>query len=218
MRVGGPYGRGQNAYAEIATPDVVMLCVPDVEIAGAAAQFPDSQLLAHCSGASGLEILGSHEGFSLHPLTAVTAAGAKFAGVGAAIDATGPEAHRLARTLAERLGMRPFRVAPADRGAYHAAASIAANFLITLEAAAERLAVTAGLDRELLVPLVRASVENWATLGPEGALTGPVSRGDRLTVERQRDAVVQRTPESLELFDAMVDATTVLANRPGSPA
>jgi predicted short-subunit dehydrogenase-like oxidoreductase (DUF2520 family) len=217
--VAGPYGRDQDPYAEIAFPDVVLLCVPDAEIAGAAAQFPDAQLLGHCSGASGLDLLGSHEGFSLHPLISVTAAGADFAGVGAAVDATSPEAERIAHELAEALGMRAFGLAGADRGAYHAAASIASNFLITLEAAAERLAATTGLDRELLVPLVRASVENWAALGPERALTGPVARGDRDTVARQRAAVVERTPELLALFDAMVDATAMLAaDATGLPA
>jgi predicted short-subunit dehydrogenase-like oxidoreductase (DUF2520 family) len=103
--------------------------------------------------------------------------------------------------------MAPFQVDRADRAAYHAAASMASNFLVTLEAAAERLAATTGLTRELLVPLVRASVENWAALGPERALTGPVARGDTGTVERQRAAVAERTPELLALFDAMVIAT-----------
>ena len=81
--------------------------------------------------------------------------------MGAALDATGPRALELARRLAETLGMRPFALDAADRSAYHAAASIASNFLITLEAAAERLAATAGLERDLLVPLVRQTVQNW---------------------------------------------------------
>ena len=85
--------------------------------------------------------------------------------------------------------MRPVEVAEADRAAYHAAASIASNFLVTLEAAAERIAAAVGLEREQLVPLVRATVENWARLGPERALTGPVARGDEATVARQRAAV-----------------------------
>src|SRR5438270_836831 len=79
--------------------------------------------------------------------------------------------------------------------AHHAAASIASNFLITLEGAAERLAATAGVERTLLVPLVQATVSNWAALGAEQALTGPVARGDRGTVEAQRAAVAERTPE-----------------------
>ena len=66
----------------------------------------------------------------------------------------------------ERLEMEPFTLDDDDRAAYHAAASIASNFLITLEAAAERLASDAGVPRSALVPLVRATVENWAALGP----------------------------------------------------
>jgi predicted short-subunit dehydrogenase-like oxidoreductase (DUF2520 family) len=120
-------------------------------------------------------------------------------------------AEALAIALARRLGMRPFTLADADRPAYHAAASIASNFLITLEAAAERML---GHDRELLVPLVRATVESWASLGAERALTGPIARGDEATVQRQRDAVEDRAPQLLELFDAMAAATRDLAAEP----
>src|SRR5690606_34421565 len=97
---------------------------------------------------------------------------------------------------------------------YHAAASIASNFLVTLQAAAERIAATAGVDRAALVPLVRATVDNWAALGPERALTGPLVRGDEATVARQRAAIAQRAPELTALFDALADATRALAGRP----
>jgi predicted short-subunit dehydrogenase-like oxidoreductase (DUF2520 family) len=59
---------------------------------------------------------------------------------------------------------------------------------------------------------VRATVENWASLGAQQALTGPVARGDHGTVARQRAAVAQRTPELLPTFDALVAATRELAS------
>jgi predicted short-subunit dehydrogenase-like oxidoreductase (DUF2520 family) len=107
--------------------------------------------------------------------------------------------------------MEPVRIADRDRATYHAAASIASNFLIALEAAAETLAASVGVERRLLVPLVRATVENWAALGPDQALTGPVVRGDEATVEAQRAAIASRAPELMELFDALVQTTRVLA-------
>ena len=107
--------------------------------------------------------------------------------------------------------MRAVEVAEHDRAAYHAAASIASNFLVTLEAAAERVAAAAGVEREQLVPLVRATVENWARLGPERALTGPVARGDELTIARQRAAVEDAAPDLVPLFDELVAATRALA-------
>jgi predicted short-subunit dehydrogenase-like oxidoreductase (DUF2520 family) len=206
--VDGPLGRG-----EAPSSPTVLLCVPDAEIAAAAAAVPPGPLVGHCSGATGLEPLAGHEAFALHPLMTVPAGAPPevFAGAGAAVDGSTPRALALATALAERLGMRPARVAPEDRAAYHAAASIASNFLVTLEAAAERVAATAGIDREQLAPLVRAAVENWAALGPERALTGPIARGDGATVARQREAVLERAPELAPLWDALADATRALA-------
>jgi predicted short-subunit dehydrogenase-like oxidoreductase (DUF2520 family) len=134
----------------------------------------------------------------------------EFAGAGAAVAGATPRALAIARGLAQRLGMRATTVADEDRAAYHAAASIASNFLTTLEGAAERLAATAGVERALLAPLVRASVENWARLGAERAMTGPIARGDEATIERQRAAIAERTPDLLPMFDALVDATRAL--------
>jgi predicted short-subunit dehydrogenase-like oxidoreductase (DUF2520 family) len=210
--VTGPHGRGFDG----ADADVVLVCVPDGEIAGAARAIAprDGLLVGHCSGATGLAVLAPHEAFGLHPLMTVAHGPASFAGAGAAIGGTTQRAAATARALAERLGMRPFAIADEDRAAYHAAAAIAANFLTTIEGAAERLAATAGVEREALVPLVRAAVENWAALGARDALTGPIVRGDEATVERQRAAIAERTPELVVLFDALVAATRELAAVP----
>jgi predicted short-subunit dehydrogenase-like oxidoreductase (DUF2520 family) len=205
--VDGPLGRG----ADGAGAEAVLLCVPDGEIASAAASITPGPLVGHCSGATGLGPLEPHEAFSLHPLMTVTTAGAAFAGAGAAIAGSTPRALELATELARAMDMVPVEIAEADRPAYHAAASIASNFLVTLEAAAERLGATVGLERDQLVPLVRATVENWARLGPERALTGPVARGDEATVARQRDAIAESAPELIDLFDALVSATRALA-------
>jgi predicted short-subunit dehydrogenase-like oxidoreductase (DUF2520 family) len=112
--------------------------------------------------------------------------------------------------LARRLGMRPFELEDSERAAYHAGAAMASNFLVTLQAAAERVA---GIDRELLVPLVRAAAENWARDG-HAALTGPIARGDEATVDRHREAIANRAPDLLELYDALAEATRDLAREP----
>jgi predicted short-subunit dehydrogenase-like oxidoreductase (DUF2520 family) len=205
----GPLGRGADA----AGASVVLLCVPDGQIAAAATAIPprDGLVVGHCSGATGLDVLAPHEALGLHPLMTVTPEGAAFAGAGCAVAGSTDNARRTARALAHSLGMRPFEVADADRAAYHAAAAIASNFLTTIEAAAERLAATAGVPREALVPLVRASVDNWAALGGERALTGPIARGDDATVERHRETIAARAPDLVPMFDALADATRALA-------
>jgi predicted short-subunit dehydrogenase-like oxidoreductase (DUF2520 family) len=214
----GPLRRGEMPSADAGA---VLLCVPDGQIEAAAAALParDGRLVGHTSAATTLAALTEHEAFSLHPLMTVTAQGATFAGATAAIAGATPRALATARALATTLGMRPVQIADADRAAYHAAACIASNFLVTLEGLAERLALTAGLERAPLVALVQASVANWAALGADLALTGPIARGDEATVARQRDAVAERLPGDLGLFDALADATRRLAatGAPGAP-
>jgi predicted short-subunit dehydrogenase-like oxidoreductase (DUF2520 family) len=203
IEVVGPLGRGADA----AGCDAALLCVPDREIARAAEAILPGVIVGHCSGATDLEPLAPHEAFSLHPLMTVSAYGADLRGVTAAIDAGTDRAMELARLIAQALEMNVVRVAPEDRVAYHAAACMASNFLVTLEAAAEGLGATAGVTREMLAPLVQATVANWVELGPQRAITGPVARGDEATVAAQREAVAERTPELLALFDVLTAAT-----------
>jgi predicted short-subunit dehydrogenase-like oxidoreductase (DUF2520 family) len=202
-----PLGRGSDG----AGAGIVLLAVPDAEIAAAAAAIPLGPLVGHCSGATTLAPLAPHEAFSLHPLMTVPAEGAAFAGARCAVAGSTARALATAHDLAARLGMVAVEIDDDDRAAYHAAASMASNFLVTLESAAEHLLATAGADRDVLVPLVRATVENWAAFGPERALTGPIARGDEATVQRQRAAVAERAPQLLPLFDALADATRELA-------
>src|SRR5687768_6004921 len=141
--VRGPLGRDES----VPNADVVLLCVPDREIASAAAVVPAGPLVGHVSASAPLDLLAPHERFSLHPLLSVVGAGAQFAGAYCAIDGSSETALDAARGIASVLGMRVKVVPREQRPLYHAAASVASNFLITLEGAAERLASAVGLER-----------------------------------------------------------------------
>lgn len=217
VAVDGPAGRG-----EVPTGcDAIVLCVPDGEIqAAAAAVAGAAPLVGHTSGATTLSALAPAQAaaFGLHPLQTFIGESSglrAFAGAGCAIAGSTAEALAFAAGLARALGMTPFEIDDEGRAAYHAAASVASNFVVTLQAAAERIAAGAGLEpqeaRQLLVPLLRRTVENLAQLGPEDALTGPVARGDDATVDAQRRAVAETAPELLDLFDELVQHTRALA-------
>lgn len=209
-RVSGPFGRG----ADGADADVVLLVVPDDAIAAAAAAVRGGRLVGHCSGATTLAPLEPHERFSLHPLLAIAGEQPAFAGAACAVAGSTSRALHVAEALADRLGMTSFFVSEDRRDVYHAAASVASNYLVTLEGAAARLVREIGVTREQLAPLVRSTVENWVRLGARAALTGPIVRGDEATVARQRTAVEREAPELLPLWDALADATRRLAAQP----
>ena len=215
--VHGPTVRGER----VEPADAVLLCVPDREIgvAGTAARSA-APFVGHTSGATPLAEAGVD--FGLHPLRAFvgTEDAASFDGVGCAVAGTSPEGLRVAEELALAVGGRPFEVRDEQRAGYHAAASIASNYLVTLQAAAETVAAASGLPegfRSHLVPLVRGTVENWAAHGPREALTGPIVRGDEATVQRQRAAVEASAPDLLPLFDELTDRTRSLVGTKGMP-
>ena len=212
--VRGPLGRGARCEGAA----VVLLCVPDREIGAAAAAVAPGCLVGHLSASAELALSAPHDRFVMHPLLSVVGAGATFAGATAAVEGSSGGALAVARALAARLGMHPREIPTNSRILYHAAASAASNYLVTVGGLAETLAAEVGLDRDALVPLVRSTVDNWSRLGARGALTGPIARGDVVTVARQRAAVAATAPRELALWDALVVATQRLAGRPAEPA
>ncbi|UWF77533.1 MULTISPECIES: DUF2520 domain-containing protein [Microbacterium] len=215
VEVHGPVGRGEP----VPPAEVVLLCVPDAAIPAVAARArPSARLLGHTSGAAPLDAVD----FGWHPLQTFTGGepAEAFHGIACAIDAHDDDGLAVARTLAVTLGAQPFVLPAHARAAYHAAASFASNFLVTIEDAAERMAGVAGIRpreaRAMLAPLVRRTVENWVAHGA-AALTGPIARGDEETVARQRTAVTE-LPELLPLFDALSIRTRAIAatRSPGS--
>jgi predicted short-subunit dehydrogenase-like oxidoreductase (DUF2520 family) len=111
-----------------------------------------------------------------------------------------PVAVRRGKRLAKALGMqgRSHRVKPA---LYHAAASLVANGSVAVVAAGEELLVRAGIPRRqarlLLGPLLATVADNVTTFGIPEALTGPVRRGDLVTIRAhlesaKTDPVVRR--------------------------
>lgn len=198
--------------------EVVLLCVPDGEIAAAAAAVaaasPSLRLIGHTSGATELDAVTAAgvAAFSLHPLQTIPDGDATLVGSPAAIAGSDPEPLAFARDLAEALGMRPFELPPGSRAAYHAAASIASNFLVALEESAAALLGDAGIEdaRALLAPLVLRSAANWAEAGA-GALTGAIARGDEATVGRHLDAIAATSPELEQLYLALAARTREIA-------
>jgi len=207
--VSGPLVRD----AVLPTCDVVLLCVPESSIAVASAAIPVGPVVGHCSASYPMDALAPHERFVAHPLLPITKEGADFRGAVCATDGSTPHAMQIAEQLAHTVGMRPVHVAADKRALYHAAAAMAANFITTLEDAAEQLAAPCGITRAELAPLVRAALENWIALGGQRALVGPVSRGETETVARQRAAVADTAPHLLPVWDALEQSTRMLAGR-----
>jgi predicted short-subunit dehydrogenase-like oxidoreductase (DUF2520 family) len=185
-------------------PQLIVLAVPDSVIPEVARRQAAGPWIAHVSGATPLAALDPHvRRFSLHPLQTFTVSRGPEQIDGAWAAATGEtvEAVQAAEWLAGVLGLRAFPLADARRAMYHAGASIASNFLVTIYRAAARAVQAADVPAEALVPLMTRTIENGFDL------TGPIARGDWVTVDAHLEALSRELPDLVPLYRSLAEAT-----------
>ena len=188
--------------------DLVLICTPDAAIAEVAQAIEPGPWICHVSGATRLEALAPHtRRFAVHPLQTLHADGGpeQLDGAFGAVSAESSTARQAGFELAAKLGLRPFELADANRPLYHAGATVAASFLVTLHRAAADLLERAGAPPEGIVPLMERVLER-------GFLpTGPHVRGDHGTVASHLRAIESAHPELVPLYRELGRATEILA-------
>ncbi|HVQ89422.1 MAG TPA: DUF2520 domain-containing protein [Mycobacteriales bacterium] len=205
----------------VAAAALVLLAVPDDVLAPLVAGLAETgawragQLVAHTSGAHGIDVLApaARAGalpLALHP--AMTFAGrpedlARLADI--TFGVTAPEPLRpVAEALVLEMGANPVWVDEAARPLYHAALVVGANHLVTLVNDAADLLRRAGVQQPAAVlgPLLGAALDNALRVG-DAALTGPVSRGDAGTLAKHLRTLSAQAPESVSAYVAMARLT-----------
>lgn len=195
-------------------PAILLLAVSDRAIVPVLDDLDSRSLLrpgdivGHLSGALPATVLqreGTPVGgrFSAHPLQAFAPAQACLPmprGTTVMIegDPAGSEAgHRLFLAA----GARVASIRPEDKPLCHAAAVLASNLPATLLLSAARGLANAGVpDPGLTAGRLMASLlRNWAGNPHPAALTGPVARGDALTVSANLEALAD-SPEVARLY------------------
>ncbi|MES2318671.1 MAG: DUF2520 domain-containing protein [Pseudomonadota bacterium] len=222
-------GQAADDLKKMRPADAWMLAVGDDQIEAACAALAGVPGLAgavvfHCSGAKSSEALdaAARAGAftaSVHPIRSFAdpdQVAAHFDGTFCGIEGDARALAMLGGAL-ERIGGRAVEIDAAAKNVYHAASVFASNYLVTVLDAALRAYQAAGISdavaRQLAAPLAAETLANVMLLGPEGALTGPIARGDAGTVARQQAALDAWDQPSGELYRALAHATTDLARR-----
>ena len=183
--------------------DALILTVPDGMITSVyqeLRQFDISEKqICHCSGAMtareafpGLMETGAY-GYSIHPLFPISnkfTAYRELSGAFFCLEGEGPQLD-FWRELLESLGAKTQMISGDDKIRYHAACAISSNLMCALVQESLELLEQCGFSRELallaLAPLMRSNLEHIISDGPAGALTGPLERGDVVTVEKHME-------------------------------
>lgn len=207
--------------AVVRAADLVLLTVPDDALRGlveglvAAGAIRPGQLVVHASGSHGIGVLepATRSGalpLALHPVMTFAGAPEDVARLGGAtFGVTSPvELRPVAEALVVEMGGEPVWISEQDRPLYHAALVSGANHLVTLVNTAADLLRAASVDNpsRMLGPLLGAALDNALRRG-DGALTGPVVRGDAGTVAAHLDVLARTSPTALAAYAALARVT-----------
>lgn len=210
-----------------AAAGLLLIAVPDDALAGVVSRlaaggpagrgvvgtFHPGQIVAHTSGAHGLDVLRPATALgarplALHPAMTFTGSATDLARLrGISFGVTAPDDLRAQATrIVADLGGHPEWIADGRRVRYHASLAHGANHLVTLvNEAADRLREAGVAEPEkVLRPLLEAALDNALRMG-DNALTGPVSRGDAGTIARHVEAL--RDTPSLPAYLALARRT-----------
>jgi predicted short-subunit dehydrogenase-like oxidoreductase (DUF2520 family) len=229
-------GAGQPLDApthEVLNSRVILITTPDGAIEDVAANLArlggkewSGKVVLHTSGAldpsvlQPLAELGAATG-SMHPMQ--TFSNQNFPDLAKCIFGIdgGPAALQVARKMIHQMGGVAVRLSGANKAAYHAAGSFASVYVLTLMETATRILMSQGFKRRqamrALLPLARQTLDNFESVGPLAAWTGPLSRGDFTTIEKHVKALGDFEPEYLEAYKTLSRLTAdVLAAQPGA--
>jgi predicted short-subunit dehydrogenase-like oxidoreductase (DUF2520 family) len=207
-----PNACGKSRVIIVATPDDVIAKVAGQLTAFLGSGLPRGSIqrtAIHTSGALSSEVLRPLRlsGFAvatLHPLLSISdprLGAAAFAGAFFSLEGDA-SAIQTGKRLVSDLGGQSFTIRPRDKALYHAAALMASpNMTALFDIALEmlnRCGLTPKRARQVLLPLVKSTLDNLVRQNPSQALTGTFRRRDLATVRSHLAAI-----ESAKLADAL---------------
>lgn len=225
-------GAGQVAGQpdQLLAADVVMLTVPDDQIARVCSQLAHAGVLHancvvfHCSGAkasSELQAAASAGAAiaSVHPVRSFANADVlaeQFDGTICSVEGDDRALAILLPAL-QAIGAQTVTIKAETKLLYHAGSVFASNYLVTLMETALQTYQAAGIPadtaRQMAEPLARQTLENVFSMGTVNALTGPIARGDMQTVALQQKKLNGWNALAGNLYQAFTAPTVVLAAR-----
>lgn len=224
--------------------ELLLLTVPDSELSGivhglaATGAVRPGTIVAHTSGANGIGVLEPLRAqgcvpLAIHPAMTFTGGDEDIPRLAEAcfgVTAADETGYAIAQSLVLEIGGEPFRVREEARTLYHAALAHGSNHIVTLIAdAVEALRAAlggqgllgqemiseapGGLAERVVGPLARAALENALQRG-QGALTGPVARGDAAAVAAHLRALDEVDHELAQAYCADSLRTAQRAHAP----
>ncbi len=214
--------------------DIIFITTQDFEIKKASESLAENlkkkSFVFHTSGSLSSKILqnlkekGCKVG-SIHPLISVSDAvlGAeRFKDAYFCVEG-GDEAVKIAKEIVKNLGGKFFSIETRYKPLYHASAVTACGHLVALIDMAIEILTKCGLAakdaQEILLPLIKSTIENLSEQTTAEALTGTFARADVETLEKHIEVLRENvSAEALDVYLQLGNRSAHLAERQGISA
>ncbi|MES2108781.1 MAG: Rossmann-like and DUF2520 domain-containing protein [Bacteroidota bacterium] len=197
--------------------DVFIISVKDDAIGGLAATLTRyEKLIAHTSGATGLDVLLNYTSNAgvFYPLqTFSKTKELDFRTVPLCIEGADISIEKQLTELARTVSNNVYKVDSEQRRVLHLAAVFACNFPNYLYAAAQRLLAGSNMGFEMLRPLILETAQKVQTHLPGEVQTGPAVRNDEFTMEAHAD-MLENEPELKKIYK-LLSQEIIKNNNPG---
>lgn len=212
--------------------DIILITTPDQAIGPAARQLAGARIdwkgriAYHCSGCLSSDVLsplaevGSAIG-SLHPLHTFAQPAqtvSRWKGCYFFIEGDA-RARQVALEMVAAIGGKGMVISPQQKPLYHASATMASNYLVSLIWLSlllwEKIGIPFSEGISALMPLIKGTIEDVEKLGVASALTGPVVRGDLQTVKTHLQSLREADRMAWQLYRKLGAVTAELASRNG---
>lgn len=196
----------EKSYIFLAVPDSEILDVAN-SIAKLNLDFADTVFI-HLSGSKTISELSplSSKGYivaGLHPMQTFSSYSAiDLHDVHAAIETTDAKIYSELSELALELKMKPFRIKSEEKTAYHLMGVFVSNFMTANFFNADEIVKKSKSipdSKDLMQSIARQTLENILNNGPINSLSGPIERGDTVTIKNHLECL-KKEPNLLSFY------------------
>lgn len=208
--------------------DTLFITVPDGAIGTVWEELRNLPIkdknICHCSGSISSTVFFDAEekgasAYSIHPIYAINDKKKSYKELEKAyFSMEGSDNHlKQMKELFQSFGNKVIVISKDKKSLYHCAAVTVSNHIAALADLGISMLIECGFQREeakeALAPLLEGNARSVAMLGPEKALTGPVERGDTLTVEGHLRALKDAGEKQELIYRLLSDRLIEIAHK-----
>ena len=166
--------------------DIYLIAVSDNSIKKVVQLLPKDSFVVHTSGSISLKEIKRDRAGVFYPIqTFSNGSDVNFSEISVGLESKNSKDLMILKKLAKLIGSKSFVLNSSKREQLHLAAVLVNNFTNHLFAEANLICKKNNLPFDILMPLIKETVQKVEKLSPKDSQTGPASRNDSETISKQ---------------------------------